>query len=270
MLIKELLLIESFTDIRVDELGITDIVKQADKNLPDPAAYAITSFVGGPHDAIKLGQQFGIMHSKRLEDAFSETPSQEGKKIKQQLALAFEPIKKYLKQKFGNTIKLYRAQHPVKDRSTRSTLSWTSDPVVAAEFAGIEPWEMKLKPITDETIAQALQIYNTTGRVKFRGKTYQRSKTPVPKNYDSNLDDYYYDIWDNDELITDGDNLKAEFQDIQQYVQSLIDKREAKKEQILTALIPIDDIIWITNRFGQSEFILKNKPGQPGYISNMR
>lgn len=270
MQIKDLHVFESFSDVSVEDLGIADIVRQADEDLPEPAADAITSFVGGPHDAMKIGQEFGIMYSKRLEDAFSQTPSQEGRKIRQQLERAFDPIKNHLRHKFGSSIKLYRAQHPVKDQLSRSTLSWTSDPRVAAEFAGIAPWEMKLKPITDETIAQALQIYNTTGRVKFRGKTYQRTKTPVPKNYDSNLDDYYYDIWDNDELITDGDNLKAEFQDIQQYVQSLINKREAKKEQILTALIPIDDIIWITNRFGQSEFILKNKPGQPGYVSNMR
>lgn len=259
--------LENIENLSIKKLGLAEIVNHADENLAYPASDAITSFVGGPHDAIKMGQQFGIMQSKKLEDAYSNNPSQEGLKIKQQLESAFEPVKKYLKQKFGNTIKLYRAQRMVKAQSLRNTLSWTSNERVAAEFAGIEPWEMKLQPITNEMITQALQTYNTTGLVKFNGKTYKRTETPVHKNYDLNLDDYYYDIWDNDELITDGDNLQEEFKDIQQYIQSLIDEREAKKKEIITALIPIDDIIWITDRFNQSEFIVKNNPRSSAYIT---
>lgn len=268
MLIKDLHIFESFSDISVEDLGIADIVKQADQNLSDPASRAITDFVGGPHYAKDAGQLFGAMWSKPLEDAFSDNPSQEGMQIKQQLVSAFEPVKHYLEQKFGQTITLYRAQMPVKDKGVRHTLSWTSNPLVAASFAGIDQWEMKLKPISDETIAKALQIYHNTGQVNFRGKTYKRTDSPTDKNHDPNVDDYYYDIWKGNEFITDGYNLKAEFQDQQQYIQSLIDKREDKQKNIITAVIPVEDIIWITNRFGQSEFILKNKLGRTGYISN--
>lgn len=268
MRIKELFLFESFSNISFKDLGIADIVKQADQNLSDPASDAITNFVGGPHDAKETGQLYGIMLSKPLEDAFSDNPSKKGMEIKQQLVSAFEPVKHYLEQKFGQTITLYRAQMPVKDKGARHTLSWTSNPLVAASFAGIDPWEMKLKPISDETIAKALQIYHNTGEVNFIGKTYKRTDSPTDKNYDPNVDDYFYEIWNEDEHITDGDNLKADFQDEQQYIQSLIDEREVKKKNIITAVIPVEDIIWITNRFGQSEFILKNNSNRPGYISN--
>jgi hypothetical protein len=67
-------------------------------------------------------------------------------------------------------------------------------------------------------------------------------------------------------MITDGDDLEAQFRDDQQHYQDLIDKRDKKLEMVVKAEIPIDDIIWITDRAGQSEFILHNRPGAKGYI----
>ena len=268
MRVKELFLLESFAEVSVHDIGIADLVKQADESLPYPAAQAITNFVGGTHDARKIGQKFGIMHSRMLEDAFSHNPSQQGLQIKQQLEQAFEPVKQYLQNKFGNTITLHRAQRPVKDQPMRTTLSWTVNPQIAAGFGGIDPYELKLKPISDLTIAKALHTYHTTGQLKFGRTTYKRTSTPTSEGFGQGKDEYYYEIWDDDELITDGDDIEKELKDRQEYIQSLIDKRELKKQRIITAVIPIDDIIWITDRFGQSEFILKNKPGSPGYISN--
>ena len=254
---------ESFTDISVAKLGIEDLVKHADETLEDPAAYAVTSFVGVEHNARDIGTWGGIMQSRRLEDAYGPNPSEEGIKIRKQIEAAFAPVKSALKHKFGNSITLYRGQNDTRD-NPRFTLSWTSDPRVAAHFAGIEPWEMKLNPITDQEISAALKQYNTTGKVKWHGKTYVKTDTPTD---DPDLDEYYYEILDrNGEMLTDGDDLEHQFREDQQHYQELLDKKQAKLARILTAHIPVDDIIWITNRAGQSEFILHNKSGKSGYV----
>jgi len=68
-------------------------------------------------------------------------------------------------------------------------------------------------------------------------------------------------------MITDGDDLAQQFREDQQYHQELLAKKLAKLARILTATIPIDDIIWITDRAGQSEFILHNQAGKAGYVN---
>lgn len=256
---------ESFTDISVAKLGIDASVNQADAELGDEAADAIDGFIGMPHDAMKKGYEYGIMHSRRLEDAYSASPSQNGIKVRQQLDSAFAQIRAALKSKFGNVMTLYRGQEKIdKETTERTTLSWISDPRVAASFAGISPQEMRLKPITDEQIHAALDAYAKTGEVKFPRKRYVR--TDVPTNGDGK-DEFYYEIYDKDgELVTDGDDLEKEFKDEQAYYQELIDKRTQKLEKIVKAEIPVDDIIWISDRAGQSEFILHNRPGAQGYI----
>jgi hypothetical protein len=255
---------ESFSDISVAKLGIDALVNQADAELGGEAADAMDGFVGMPHDAMKKGYEFGIMHSRQLEDAYSANPSPQGVEIRQQLDSAFAPIKAALKSKFGNVMTLYRGQEIIdNEKPKRNTLSWTSDPRIAATYAGIEPWEMKLKPITDEQIQAALEKYAKTGEVTFLRKRYVRTDTPTDE---AGKDEFYYDIYDGDELLTDGDDLKTEFKDSQQYYQDLITRRTRKLEKVVKVEIPVDDIIWITDRAGQSEFILHNRPGAQGYI----
>lgn len=257
---------ESFVDISVDKLGISDVVSQADQAIDDtPAGQAIDSFVGVPRTARDQGLWGGVMHSRELEDAWSETPSSKGLKIRQTLQKAFAPVRRALQAKFGDRITLYRAQAHVRQPApTRTTLSWTSDPRVAAYFAGIDPRLMKIKPISDQDIQQALDTYTKTGRVKWLGKTYQRTDTATN---DSNLDEFYYEIYDRDgEMLTDGDDLSQQFREDQQYYQELISKRDARLAKVVKAEIPIGDIIWITDRAGQSEFILHNRTGARGYI----
>ena len=272
MLICELLsvsLLESFVGVHVASMGIENMVDRADENLPNEAANAIEYFVGHAPNARNLsnGEVFGAMQSNRLEDAYSSTPSPNGALIRKQLTNSFGPIKSYLKSKFGNTIVLYRAQEPLTgEKNERNTLSWSSDFRIAATFAGVDGRILRLKPITDEQIKKALDTYNQTGKVSFLTHSYVR--TDIPTN-DTNLDEFYYDIYNkNGEYITDGDDLEQQFEDDQKTYQEIIDNREQKLKRIVKADIPIDDIIWITHRAGQSEFILHNKPGKSGYINS--
>ena len=176
-----IILRESFTDISVEKLGIDSVVKQADANLSDEAADAIDRFVGVAHNAREQQDVWGgIMQSRQLEDAYSAKPSEQGKKIRDQLTQAFAPVKTALQSRFGNVITLYRGQEEIdKEQTERSTLSWTSDPRIAALFARIAPWEMKLKPVTDEQIRAALNTYAKTGEVKFLRLRYVRTDIPT-------------------------------------------------------------------------------------------
>ena len=269
MRIRDLLgsiLVESFTDISVSKLGIDSLVKKADEEIDGTeAGQALDHFVGVPHDAMSKNIDAGIMQSSRLEDAYSSNPSPRGTEIKRQIDLAFGPVRNALKAKFGPTITLYRGQGDIdQGASQRSTLSWTSDPRVAAWFAGIDPRLMKVKPISDADIQKALKTYAETGKMKFLGKTYVRTDTPTD---DPNLDEFYYEIYDKDgDMITDGDDLESQFRDDQRDYQELIDNRNKTLEKVVKAEIPVDDIIWITDRAGQSEFILHNRPRARGYI----
>lgn len=263
--IMPLRLVESFSSIDVSKLGISDLVKQADGNLSGEAADAIERFVGVGPGAADRGEWGGVMLSRQLEDAYSATPSPKGAEIRKQLAAAFEPVRAALKARFGQHITLYRGQGKVEnDKAQRHTLSWTSDFSTAAWFVGVDPRLMKIKPVTDDEITSALETYARTGKVKFKGKTYVRTETPTE---DTNADEYYYDIYDRDgEMLTDGDDLKRQFKEEQKWYQELVDKRNEKLDRIVKAEIYIDDIIWITDRAGQSEFILHNRPGARGYI----
>ena len=81
------------------------------------------------------------------------------------------------------------------------------------------------------------------------------------------FNEFYYEIYDRDgEMLTDGDDLAQQFREDQQYYQELISKRDARLAKVVKAEIPIEDIIWITDRAGQSEFILHNRTGARGYI----
>lgn len=252
---------ETFNDISVVKLGIDSIVKQSNELLEFPASYAIDSFVGMTHQHDGLG---GIMQSRRLENAYSDHPTEEGKLIKTQLEKAFYPVRMALRNKFGNTIKLYRGQGDISDKKHRSTLSWTSDPRIAALFVGITPMEAKLKPITDQDIVVALKKYHTTGKLKWHGKIYVRIDITTD---DTNSDEYYYDILDSSgSMITDGDNIEEELRSYQEYYKEIINAREIKKTRIISAFVPVDNIIWITDRAGQSEFILHNKKDQVGFV----
>jgi len=260
------LLLESFTDISVKKLGIGDVVDQAEQAIDDtPAGQAIDKFVGVPRTARSQGLLGGIMQSRELEDAYSAAPSPQGQKIRALLQKAFAPVKLALKAKYGKVITLYRAQEPqLAPGKSRATLSWTSDPRIAAWFAGIEPALMKLQPIRDQDIRQALDTYEKTGQVTWLNKTYRRTDMATQ---DPNLDEFYYEIYDQDgDIITDGDNLAQQFRDDQKWYQDLISKRDAQLAKVVKAQIPIEDIIWITDRAGQSEFILHNRPGARGYI----
>jgi hypothetical protein len=238
------------------ELEIADLVDQADHALPLEAERAITAFVGMSAGAAKGGVESGIMQQHRLEDAYSDNPSPRGMQIRKEIDAAFKPIKQKLKQLYGSTIRLYRHQEDLKDdKNTRNVLSWTSRDKVAQFFAGIN---YEVKPITDDSIKKAVNDYNKTGKAQFGKYEFER---------DEDYPDSYIISYDGEEL-TDGDDLEEFLRDKQKERNEQIAKQEKMKERIIQKDVNIDDIIWITDRANQAEFIIKNHPTSSGHISN--
>jgi len=249
----------------VDDPEIDDVINQADSTLSDHGERAISDFIGGPHDAIKNGQEFGIMFSRRLEGAYSYPPTEESLLARQQIEKQFAPVKAKLKAKYGNTIKLYRGQGEInKDAGHRNVLSWTNGYTVATAFVGGD--RKPKKPITDEEIAQIYKTYQETGKAKYRQKVFVRSdEYPEFKNPD------YYEIFDlHGENLTDGDDLVANLKDDQEWDTERYAEYEEKLKNIKTANVDIGAIVWVSDRFNQAEFIVQNIPGTPWYISHLK
>lgn len=244
---KLLHIFERFSDIE-------SLVKKANLELTGEAERAVDAFVGVPENAKDSGIGWGVMAPQRLEDAFSENPSERGLEIRRQLERAFVPVKQALKDKYGSTIKLYRYQMPVKDKSHRNVLSWTANPKIAQWFAGVRKL---IKPLTDQEIKKAVEEYEKTGKTTVRGTTYQICED----------DPDYYDIIKDGEIITDGDDLYDDLKRVQKQEQEYYEKQLKRLERVVEAEIPIDAIVWVTNRAGQQEFIVKNIPGRPWYLN---
>jgi hypothetical protein len=233
-----------------------NLIKKIESSLSitSEATRALDTFVGIPHNGIEMGMEGGIWSEHRLEDAYSKNPSERGIKIRQEIEQAFAPIRKALQAKFGNTVTLYRAQRPVASETPRNALSWTCDPYVALHFAGA-PRRLP-KPITDADISAAVAEYEKIGYVLFRGKEYERSEDN-PKYYNI----YKSGVHRDHGFETDGDNLEADLKERQAYFQEFHDLQAEARKKIVTKDVPIQDIIWITDRANQSEFIINNRGG---------
>lgn len=269
-------------------LGIRDIVEEADRTLGGDAGTAIDRFVGvvaGTVDALERGEDvptFGLMSARELEDAYSDKPSPDGRAIRQQLDAAFAPVREQLKARFGYTITLYRRQNEVEARDPnviyasrggddrRNVMSWTTDPAVADWFAGVGKTKA---PFTEEQIAEFEKTFDETGEVKIAGRTLRRGQMEVPIAPDGTINPKTkwktidtVEIYSGFEHITDTDSVRGFVEGINEWRNEDIEANERKRAQIISSEVSLDDVIWATDRAGQSEFIVKNSPEGSTFI----
>jgi hypothetical protein len=164
-----------------------EMVDRIDAQLPYEAQDAISKFVGGGTDKDEnTAIGFGFMFHKHLEKAYGMVPDKKSLLIRQQLADAMAPIRKYLKDTYGDRVDLHRgyAKHNPSsaDDATevRNLLSFTTEHNVAKSFAGVMTAKGP-KVLTDEQIDQLVQKYQNTGQVKIFGYRYVRNWEKFPE-----------------------------------------------------------------------------------------
>jgi hypothetical protein len=187
-------------------------------------------------------------HTGPLEQAFKTNSP-----LAAEIETAFEPVRVYLRQKYGDTINLYRGmvkKYNGKIYPDRVLSSWTSDKKVAEHFAGLRTtrWKSLLYPeYTDAQVEDAIKTYNSTGFVSFAGKKYVRDKN----------DPQYFSMYDRrNEYITGSDNIEYWLRS------DNAERRESNQAKLDNAIllnedIPVDRIVWLTNSLNSKEFIVR-------------
>ena len=236
--------------------NVLEFAEDVDRKFSSPSAKLIDRFIGGTEEDLKI-TGFGYYNTTPLEKAFEEKTNDYKEIIK-----AFEPVRQRLRDDFGNTIRLFRSEASRGDRSKetqRSLFSYTIDPVFAETHATRSRFKRKPKPATQEQANQAKQYFSENGKLKIDGwfgvPKYDITPTSTPEYFDFPA----YDINSYGETI-DSDDANG----VVNFIDELVaDSQEAfndygkKISKIISQDVPVDDIVWISNRAGQNEFIVK-------------
>lgn len=169
--------------------------------------------------------------------------------IARELANAMKPILDSIK---GDTVTLYRGTSPKTLDESRVLQSWSSSEKVAKHFAGLSSSQIKDKTVlfkvySEEEIDAAVDQFNKKGFLKFDNRYYVLDK-------DNNG---YYKIYDRDrQFLTDGDDLKSQLIEDNQYKQER-NESKPKNSIVLTHTFNKNRIIWITNNLNSKEYIMR-------------
>ncbi len=161
------------------------------------------------------------------------------------------------------TIRLYRGEQKSDwDASQKYLESWSSDPKVAAAFAGlknVKGHSQLAKPITDQEIEIALAKLRATGFVKFRHQKFKLNKKvdwQAPE-YNGAFKGPLYDIYDREnQYVTDTDDPEYHWREDQKWIeernQKIVDRGYVREEDI-----DVNRIIWVTNNLNSKEYIIR-------------
>jgi hypothetical protein len=255
--------IEQIVAEQFDATAITEVIDAADLVLEGPGAEAITEFIG--HPAVPVTEH-GIMDARKLEDiARGNNPEAAA-----QIETAFSPIREQLRAQVGDTIRLYRVQRPVKrednvlvhgmpEDGRRAALSWSSNPKFAREYAGVGK---ERKVYSDDEIAVFEKTFTEKGQVKIGRHWLVKEDSQYPVIYpDRNGEPAL------DDMVTDTDSVRDYINTENEWARE-DNARNAKRAQVIvSAEVPLEDVMWISGRANQSEFIVRNDPSRPVYIN---
>jgi SPP1 gp7 family putative phage head morphogenesis protein len=276
----------------LQDTELQQLADRADKALEavaPEAERAIAEFIG--HRPLArdddFGTGFGLMSARTLEEAVRD-----GGPIMEALARELRPVKDYLQAHHGDTLTLYRVQSPVEDVTenvinmsraadgSRRVLSWTSDLKFAEYHAGV-PRHVN-EPIGPKAIEKLEAEFAEQGKVAIPGTRYtlelEQMEVPVPGSGPPGIFPYNYpdqfkwtkidviQIYQSGDHITDTDSVAKFIEGInRERLERAAAAAEARK-LIVTAPVKLDDVIWVSDRAGQSEFVVLNTPGTPQYI----
>ncbi len=168
----------------------------------------------------------GIMIHQPLEDALAANDE-----LAQELEAAFAPIREKIRNNYGNTITLYRAQRPLKgDEPSRGVLSWTSSKNVANSFGG-----------------GAMDVYSL--------------RSPNA-DYDGGYDDVADALGRSSAAFLDKQEMEMAFQSLKTQFPDLemeVHPGRPQDHPVIEREIPVDDLVWFSDRYDQKEFIVRNR-----------
>lgn len=128
-----------------------------------------------------------------------------------------------------------------------------------------------LNPLYSEQDIQKFEKeLEQNNEVKITGSNYTLKKEHI-KMYNVNDELVEFDsidIYQGNEHITDTESVREFINGVNEMRQETIDDNAKRESKILKAEVSLDDIIWVSDRAGQSEFIVKNYPGSSAYIDN--
>jgi hypothetical protein len=212
-------------------------IAEIDRSAPDELARALEAWVGGPADAIEKGYAGGIMMPQALESMDDAT-----------LNAFAAPVRDVLRETFGDKVTAYRGERPGGAQTTgrqNKLASYTTDRRVAERFAGAQGLaEMPI--ISDAELAAFQRTLDETGEVKIGPYTYRQNGD-------------YVDIYNRDGFVTDTKSIADEVRGMNERATEANTERANAMANVREVSIPVDDIMWATDRFGQKELIARNK-----------
>jgi len=247
-------------DIHKHKGNISAVFQAADKaddELEGPAEALVSKFIGGTKTDLR-SMGFGVYAYEPLEKAHKENSQ-----AYRDLEKAFQPVKDVIHREFGNSITLFRSEATRKasgdDKHGRTLLSYSSNPKYVEAHATGRPVKNLDVPTKDEA-NKAVADFRKDGEVtiKWNGVGKKRIVTdpdgegqPDGKDWASVMDGEEIEFGDLIQDVIDG------------YYKDSLEWAETTKQKlggVVVEEVPIDDIVWVSNRAYQSEFIVANKP----------
>lgn len=235
---------------------VKDVIATADKALKGAAGHAVDEFIGHPATP---GDETGIMLAHKMEAiARGEDP-----KGAAELEQAFAPVREALRAKLGDTVTLYRVQRPVvhdpnvrsgsvPNDGRRAALSWTMDPKFADSYGGVRRPQ---KLYSEERIATLERQFAEKGSIKVGSYELRKGTTGSE-----------IDLYHQGEHLTDADSVREFIEGHNEDLKAFNARALARQLPVLKAVVPLNDVLWATDRANQQEFIVKNWPASPHFI----
>lgn len=188
------------------------------------AELAMTKFIGHSRDT---DREAGIMDSDELERVLRENSP-----IAQEIEKMFAPVREQLRRQLGDKVILYRMQRRFDEPdkpSDRECLSWTANKDFALSWAGYQPPVYRV--FSDE------------------------------ENYDGNYE-AVEEVLGKPPYFTSEEQANAAAQKLKRHFPDIAvdkyDEGSPPQFPIVEKEIPLDNVLWYSNRANQHEFVVRN------------
>ena len=213
-----------------------------DRNLDGDEKNHVDNWVGGSHKQIQSGTAHGMMIPHDLETHHEAVHARA------------EPIRDVIRKHYGDNITVYRGENPDQQQShgrKNVISSWTTDKNAAHFFASGQKRYMPMKVYSEKEISTYENNLNKTGKSKVGSHLFV-------KNEHGTVDHYK-----NGDHISEIDHIRDHFNANNDYAKERNKKRSQEYKDASTRIkkitVPVDKVVWATNRANQQEVILRNE-----------